>query len=71
MTRRSTIIRSVAALTALSATAFPQPPQARKPNIVFVLMDNLGYGEVGVTEAACCAVLRRPESTSSPPKARG
>ena len=23
-------------------------PAAKKPNIVFVLMDNLGYGEVGV-----------------------
>jgi len=24
-----------------------QSPQASKPNIVFILMDNLGYGEVG------------------------
>ena len=28
--------------------AFAQSPPPRKPNIVFILMDNLGYGEVGV-----------------------
>src|SRR5262245_4131671 len=33
----------------LATNAFPQPPPAegKKPNIVFILMDNLGYGEVG------------------------
>ena len=25
----------------------PPPPETPKPNIVFILMDNLGYGEVG------------------------
>ena len=37
--------------TALSAGATParaQPQAAQKPTIVFVLVDNLGYGEVDV-----------------------
>ena len=38
------------AVVALSdATAFAQSPESGgKPNIVFILMDNLGYGEVGI-----------------------
>ena len=35
----------------LPATAVAQ--QHAKPNIVFVLMDNLGYGELGLTVEAC------------------
>jgi arylsulfatase len=48
---------SFAAVSALSNTtistlarlgpSIAQPPQPSKPNIVFLLMDNLGYGEVG------------------------
>jgi arylsulfatase len=38
-----------ALLWAASAMAQPAPVDgARKPNIVFILMDNLGYGELGV-----------------------
>lgn len=37
---------SFAAVSALSNTSVPAQP-ASKPNIVFLLMDNLGYGEVG------------------------
>ena len=39
------IVPIAAMLPAKSALA---QPAAKKPNIVFVLMDNLGYGEVGV-----------------------
>src|SRR3981189_964766 len=35
-----------AAVTVADTPASPQ--QTTKPNIVFVLMDNLGYGEIGV-----------------------
>ena len=38
-----------AAVTAADTSAAAQQPT--KPNIVFVLMDNLGYGEIGVRPA--------------------
>ena len=48
MTRRTWLglLASVAAVTIASAPAVAQ--QQRKPNIVFMLTDNLGYGELGV-----------------------
>jgi arylsulfatase A-like enzyme len=35
-------------LAMFAPAALAQSPTDRKPNIVFILMDNLGYGEVGV-----------------------
>jgi arylsulfatase len=35
-------------LAMFAPAALAQSPTERKPNIVFILMDNLGYGEVGV-----------------------
>lgn len=44
----STVLLSTAACVVDPASAqAPPPPGAGKPNIVFILMDNLGYGEVG------------------------
>src|SRR5262249_19652050 len=44
----STIVwRLLAAATILCAVP-PAKAQQKKPNIVFMLMDNLGYGELGV-----------------------
>src|ERR1700690_1430847 len=40
------LLASFAAVMAASAPAAAQQP--RKPNIVFMLADNLGYGELGV-----------------------
>jgi hypothetical protein len=47
------------------------PVQAadKKPNIVFMLVDNLGYGELGVYGGVFCAVRRRRALTSLPAKA--
>jgi len=36
---------AISAIVAITPTAAQQP---KKPNIVFMLMDNLGYGELGV-----------------------
>jgi arylsulfatase A-like enzyme len=48
VTRRTWLglLASVAAVTVATAPAATQQP--KKPNIVFMLMDNLGYGELGV-----------------------
>jgi arylsulfatase A-like enzyme len=48
ITRRTwlSLLASVAAVTVASAPAAAQQP--KKPNIVFMLTDNLGYGELGV-----------------------
>src|SRR6266850_837683 len=48
---KAKIITSFLLASLVAVTAFAQnPPGAngKKPNIVFILMDNLGYGEVGV-----------------------
>ena len=48
MTRRTWLglLASVAAVTVAITPAIAQQP--KKPNIVFMLTDNLGYGELGV-----------------------
>ena len=59
---------SVAVIVASTLVASAQ--HAQKPaNIVFMLADNLGYGELGVMAAGYCAVHPRLASTHSPPKA--
>jgi hypothetical protein len=43
----TTVWPPLAAAATLCAAA-PAKAQEKKPNIVFMLMDNLGYGELGV-----------------------
>jgi arylsulfatase len=40
------LLASLVALTVASVPAAAQKP--KKPNIVVILMDNLGYGELGI-----------------------
>jgi arylsulfatase A-like enzyme len=50
LNRRSILlgITTFAAAFALGASAQAQMPRAQKPNILFILVDNLGYGELGI-----------------------
>src|SRR5437899_2359594 len=45
-------------LAPFSGTIYAQAQQT-KPNTVFIPMDNVGYGEVGATEAVSLAARRR------------
>jgi hypothetical protein len=52
-----------------AAPALAPPQGTQKPNILFMLVDNLGYGELGVYGGARRAAHRPRASTSS--RARG
>ena len=65
--------RSLAGLLVAVALMVNTPvlAQDEKPNILFVLMDNLGYGELGVYGGGELRAPRPPASINSPPKERG
>ena len=50
VTRRQFVQATGAGSLAIAGVGFGHPirAQAAKPNIVFILMDNLGYGELGI-----------------------
>jgi hypothetical protein len=55
---------TVALITAAGVAALPQAPTpTTKPNIVFILVDNLGYGELGVYGVA--SFVESPPHASS------
>jgi hypothetical protein len=47
------------ALVAYAVALLPSAQAQTKPNIVFILMDNLGYGEVRVYGAAVSSVAHQ------------
>lgn len=51
------------------AQSAPAQAAGKKPNIVFILVDNLGYDELGSTAAAFCVALPHHGSTNSLAKA--
>ena len=61
------LMASVAAVTVASTPAVTQ--QTQKPNVVFILADNVGYGDLGPYGGANCAAHRRQISTASPVRA--
>ncbi len=74
MTPHGMLIGSLRLGTMAAALMFgagPAPAQApdRKPNIVFMLADNLGYGELGAYGGGILRARRRRASTRSPAKA--
>ena len=58
------LLASVVGVPMACMPAMAQQPQ--KPNVVFILIDNVGYGDLGPTAAASSAEHRRRGSTSSP-----
>ena len=68
----STVVWPLLAAAAILCAVAPAKAAEEKPNIVFMLMDNLGYGELGVYGGeASFAVRPRRVSTSSQAKACG
>ena len=69
--RRSTMLHTpgCALIAAVTFAALPAMAQEKKPNVVFILADNVGYGDLVPTVAASCAARRRRASTSSPARA--
>src|SRR6267378_2974744 len=45
---KSVWLGSLVSLVALMGASAPATAQQKKPNIVVILMDNVGYGELGV-----------------------
>ena len=64
----------LAALTVVflwAVAASPVLAQEAKPNVVFILADNVGYGDLGPTAGVSCAVRRRHGSTGLPARDSG
>ena len=61
------LMASVAAVTVAGTPAAAQ--QTQKPNVVFILADNVGYGDLVPTVAASCGGFPTPRApTNSPAK---
>jgi hypothetical protein len=48
----------------MTVASTPAAAREKKPNVVFMLADNVGYGASNPTAGASCAALRRHASTS-------
>jgi arylsulfatase A-like enzyme len=68
-TRRNILVGLLASLASMIAA--PVTAQQSKPNILFILADNIGYGDIGAYGAGTCAGRRHHASINWPPKACG
>jgi hypothetical protein len=59
------------AITAAVVVVSPAWAQEKKPNILFILADNLGFGDLGVYGGGELRGHRRRASISSPPRVLG
>ena len=62
------IVAMAAGFALLAATIFVAPLAAaqQKPNVVFILADNVGYGDMGPMAAASCGACPPRASISLP-----
>ena len=62
-------IHSVFVAAAMCLAALPAVAQQGKPNILFIVSDDTGYGDLGPYGGGEGAACQRPASTAWPPKA--
>jgi hypothetical protein len=58
------LIGLLTSVASIAAPPLASAQQLQKPNVVFVLADNVGYGDLGHTAAVSCGALRRRVWTS-------
>ena len=66
---RSILASSVLASAHIDRTCSMAQAQVQKPNIVLIVSDDFGYGDMGATAAARTVASRRPASTGLRPRA--
>jgi hypothetical protein len=64
-------VLGLAAVAPLEAQSTSSAAASKKPNIVFIFTDNLGYGELGVYGGGILRGAPTPRIDNSPAKARG
>jgi len=63
---RTMPLRSIFIAAMLCLVAGVAAAQQTKPNVIFILADNVGYGDMGPYGAASCAECRRHAPISLP-----
>ena len=69
---RTISIGLLASVAAVIAASTPVAAQQQKPNILFILADNVGYGDIGAYGGGeMRGAPTPPRSISSPPRVSG
>jgi hypothetical protein len=56
---------------AVACASTPTVAQQQKPNVLFILADNVGYGDIGAYGGASCVARPHHELIGSPRKVSG